>query len=211
MTVLYEWPPTRSQRVKWALEELGIDYESRPVNLPDGAQDSADYRALQPLGRVPALRTKGYDMFESVAIVLQLIDEAAGKNLAPAPGSAARALYYQWCIFAGTEMDPPIMMFFDNSLRPLEHMHPPGTPHDSSRAEQGKREFAERAEILSSVLADRDFLVEDRFTGADILIGHSCFMATFTGLLTDYPVLISYYEKLQQRPAFQRAYDGYMG
>lgn len=210
MTELYEWPPTRSQRVKWVLEELGIDYESRPVNLADGAQDSADYRRLQPLGRVPALRTPGYDMFESVAIVLQLIDENPGKNLAPEPGTAARAPYYQWCIFAGTEMDPPIMMYFDNSLRPLDHMHPPGTPHDSSRAAQGKREFAARADILSSVVADRDFLVDGRFTGADILIGHSCFMATVTGLITDYPQLQSYYRKLQKRPAFQRAYNGFI-
>ncbi len=210
MTTLYEWPPTRSQRAKWILEELQIDYQSHPVNLPEGEQDGAEYRGLQPLGLVPALEADGYAMFESVAIVLQLIDENPGQNLAPQIGTSERALYYQWCVFAGTEMDPPIMMYFNNSMRPLEHMHPPGTPHDPTQAALGKRQFTDRAEILSSVLGDRDYLVGGQFSGADILIGHSCFMATFTGLITDYPVLQNYYQELQKRPAFQRAYDGYM-
>tara|TARA_R110002072_G_scaffold272272_3_gene432415 strand:+ start:2230 stop:2643 length:414 start_codon:yes stop_codon:yes gene_type:complete len=92
------------------------------VNLPGGQQNSDAYRAIHPLGVVPALKTGDYTIFESVAIVLQLIDEHPEKNLAPAVGTPERANYYQWSVFACAELDPPIMMFFDNTMRPLEVM-----------------------------------------------------------------------------------------
>ena len=98
MPELYEYPPTRSQRAKWALEELGVDYSSHVVQLIEGEQNLDAYRAIHPLGVVPALKTEGYTIFESVAIVLQLIDEHPEKNLAPAVGTAERAIYYQWCV-----------------------------------------------------------------------------------------------------------------
>jgi glutathione S-transferase len=206
MIELYEFPPTRSQRAKWALEELGIAYSSHVVDLPGGEQNSDDYRAIQPLGVVPALKTDDYTIFESVAIVLQLIDENPEKNLAPAVGTSARASYYQWSVFACAELDPPLMMYFDNTMRPLAHMRPPGTPHDAALAARGRADFGVRAEILSKALADRDYLLGDDFSGADILVGHCGFMATYMGLIGDYPVFEAYYRRLQQRPAYQRAY-----
>ena len=208
MIELYEWPPLRSQRAKWALEELGVDYESRLIDCFEGEQNSEAYRAIHPLGVVPALRTSDYTVFESVAIVLQLIDEHPDKALAPAPGTPERALYYQWSVFASAELDPAVMMFFDNTLRPLAHMRPPGTPHSAQLAERGRADFAVRAEILSKALAGRDYLVGSSFSGADILVGHSCFMAKFIGLIGDHPILEDYYGRLQERPAHQRAYAG---
>jgi len=206
MPELYEWPPTRSQRAKWALEELGIEYTSRRVDLTDGQQDSDSYRAVHPLGVVPALATDSYTMFESVAIVLQLIDEHPEKDLAPVTGTAERAEYYQWCVFACAEVDPAVMMYFDNTMRPLEAMRPPGTQHDAALAARGRRDFAIRAETLSNALGERDYLLRSGFTGADIAVGHSCFMATHMGLLGESPVLEAYYTRLQQRPAYRRAY-----
>ena len=207
MPELYEFPPTRSQRAKWALEELGVAYESHRVDLPQGEQDTEAYRAIHPLGVVPALKTDAYTMYESVAIVLQLIDEHPEKNLAPAPGTPARALYYQWSIFACAELDPPIMTVFDNTLRPLEYMRPPGAQHDAALAARGREDFATRAAVLSTALGDRDYLLGSGFSGADILVGHSCYMALVTGLIGDYPVLQAYHGRLQQRPAHQRAYS----
>ena len=206
MYKLYEFPPTRSQRAKWALEELGLAYTSQTVNLPEGQQDSEAYRAIHPLGVVPALQTDAYTIFESGAIVMQLLDEHSGKNLAPAIGTPERAEYYQWCVFACAEVDPAMMLVFDNTMRPLEGMRPPGAQHDAKLAELGRWIFAQRAEALSKVLGTREYLVGGRFSGADILIGHSCFMATHIGLIGDYPVLQAYYARLQERPAHQRAY-----
>ena len=206
MIELFEWPPTRSQRAKWALEELGIAYTSHTVNLREGQQNTDAYRGIHPLGVVPAIRTESYTIFESVAIVLQLIDEHPESGLAPALGTPDRALYYQWCVFACAELDPAVILYFDNTMRPLEFMRPPGTPHDPKLAERARNEFAVRADALSTVLRDREYLVGSSFSGADILVGHSCFMATFVGLIGDHPVLQAYYRRLQQRPAHQRAY-----
>ena len=206
MTELYEYPPTRSQRAKWALEELGIEYSSHIINLPEGQQNSDAYRAIHPLGVVPALKTDTYTIFESVAIVLQLIDEHPEATLAPAIGSPERATYYQWSVFACAELDPPLMMYFDNTMRLPEHGHPPGAPHDSNLADRARGDFAIRADMLSRVLGDRDYLLGSDFSGADILVGHSCFMATQTGLIGHHPILEAYYGRLQLRPAHQRAY-----
>lgn len=203
---LFEQPPTRSQRAKWAMEELGFAYVSRPVDLTKGEQDGAAYRAVHPLGVVPAIRTGAYTMFESVAIVLQLIDERPEAGLAPAPGAPERAAYYQWCVFAAAEVDAALMAYFDNAMRPPEGMRPPGAKHEPRLAEKGRFDFAVRAKILSDALADRDHIAGERFTGADIVVGHSCFMATHMGLLGDFPVLQRYYERLSRRPAHQRAY-----
>ena len=199
MTELFEFPPTRSQRAKWALEELGIEYSSHMINLQEGLQNSDVYRAIHPLGVVPSLKTDDYTIFESVAIVLQLIDEHPEKNLAPAVGTAERASYYQWSVFACAELDPPIMMVFDNTMRP-------GRQHDAKLAARGRGDFAPRADMLSNVLSDRDYLLGSNFSGADILVGHSCFMASYTGLIEAYPKLEAYYARLRQRPAHQRAY-----
>ena len=199
--------PTRSQRAKWVLEELGIQYSSCLVNMLEGQQNSEAYRAIHPLGVVPALKTDRYTVFESVAIVLQLIDEHPEMNLAPAVGTAERATYYQWSVFACAELDPPVMMFFDNTMRPLEYMRPAGTQHDAGLAERGRREFSARADILSKVLNTRDYLLGPEYSGADILVGHSCFMATHVGLIGDYPELQRYYGRLQKRPGYQRAYN----
>ncbi len=207
---LYEWPPLRSQRVRWALEELAIPYESRLVNMMQRQQDGDAYRAIHPLGVVPALRTDRYTMLESVAIVLQLIDEHPESRLAPAVGTPERAAYYQWCVFAGTEIDPAVMTYFDNTMRPLEHMRPEGRQHDEALAGYGREAFGLRAEMLSNVLDGRNYLVGDAFSGADILVGHSCFMATVTGLIGGHPVLKAYLARLQQRPAYQRAYRDFL-
>ncbi|MBL4906158.1 MAG: glutathione S-transferase family protein [Sneathiella sp.] len=203
MKELYEWPPTRSQRAKWILEELEIDYTSHLINMPDGEQHSDVYQAIHPLGVVPALKTDDYTIFESVAIVMQLIDEHPEKKLAPAIGTSERAYYYQWCVFACAELDPPIMMYFDNTMRPPEQKG----AHDADLAERGRLDFRDRANILSNVLQHRDYMLGSQFSGADVLIGHSCFMASYIGLIGDYPVLETYYKRLQQRPAHQRAYN----
>ncbi len=207
MIELFEWPPTRSMRAKWVLEELELPFSSHLIDMPEGEQKSDEYRKIHPLSAVPTIKTDAYTLFESVAIVLQLIDENPDKNLAPAVGSPERAAYYQWSIFACAEVDPHVMMFFDNTMRPIGQKG----PHDPKMAQLGKTEFDLRADILSNHLDNQDFLVEDQFTGADILIGHSCFMATHIGLIDDYPVLQNYYNHLKTRPAFKRAYREFAG
>ncbi len=122
MTILYAFPPTRSNRAQWALEELGLTYENRIVNLEKGEQNACEYLSRHPLGVVPVLETDHYRMFESVAIIMQMIDENPDSGLAPEAGSPERALYYQWCVYAPAELDCRLMEYFDNKNRPLYAM-----------------------------------------------------------------------------------------
>ena len=200
MPTLYEYPLARSQRAKWVLEELGVKYDSRIVDLTQGQHLSEDYRRVHPLGVVPAFKTDAYAITESVAIVLQLIDEHPASGLAPALGSAERATYYQWCIFGPAELDGPLTAVTQNELLL------PKDKRDAAAAKRGRALFAPRAQVLSDALQNRDFLLGERFSGADIVIGYNCFWATFTGLLGEYPELQRYLEGLQKRPAFQRAF-----
>ena len=80
-------------------------------------------------------------------------------------------------MFAAAELDPALMMYFDNSMRP------PGALHDAKLAARGRDDFFVRAQCLVDVLEGRDFLLGSEFSGADIVVGHSCFMAHHMGLL----------------------------
>ena len=201
MPELFEFPPTRSNRAKWALEELGVDYTSRSVSFPDGEQTSARYKAIHPLGHVPAYRTDDYTMHESVAIVLQLLDEHPNAGLAPAPGTPERSAYYQWSVFACAELDP-------NLFDVMKHeMHLPAAQRVPEIARRARDRFTARAEALSDTLEGKDYLLGSAFSGADIALGYSCNWAAYTGLLTDHPTLAAYYARLQERPAFQRVFS----
>lgn len=208
MIELYEFPPTRSQRAKWTLEELEVEYTSKITNLEESQRHTQDYRAIHPLGVVPAIKADNYTIFASTAIVMQLIDEHPEKNLAPDVASPERAKYYQWCVFASAELDPALMMFFDNTMRPLEFMRPPGTLHNPELAKRGSDDFMIRADILSKALSERDYLLGSNFSGADIVVGHNIFMAKHIGLMNDgeFPSLETYYQRLQDRPGYQRVY-----
>lgn len=202
LPVFYEFPPTRSNRVKWALEELEIEYKSEMVDFQKGDQQSPQHRKVHPLGHVPAYRTNDYVMHESVAILLQLMDEHPEAGLTPPLGSPDRAAYYQWCIFASAELD-------SNLLDVMKHtMHLPEEKRNAEIAERGKDRFGRRAEVLSQALAGQDYLLGSEFSGADIAIGYDCNWAAYVGLLEPFPILSAYYSRLQLRPAFQKVFAG---
>lgn len=196
----FEFPPTRSNRAKWALEELGIDYASRTIDFMTGEQQSVEYKTVHPLGHVPAYRTDSYTMHESVAIVMQLLDEHPEAGLAPAVGTPARAEYYQWCVFSSAELDP---ILFDV----MKHtMHLPEAQRVPEIAERARTWFNERAQMLAAVLATREYLLGSTFSGADIALGYDCNWAEYTGMLGQHPQLVNYYARLQARPAFKKAF-----
>jgi glutathione S-transferase len=200
--ILHEFPPTRSNRVKWALEELGIKYAREIVDFQNGDQQSPEHRKVHPLGHVPAYSTDQFVMHESVAILLQLLDEHPEAGLAPLPASSARATYHQCCVFACAEMDSYLFDVMKHT------MHLPQEARNVGIAERGLERFDRRAEHLSSALANQAYLLDDRFSGADIAIGYDCNWAAYLGLLDRIPVLNSYYGRLQERPAFQTEFAG---
>jgi glutathione S-transferase len=198
---LYYFPMTRAARARWMLEELGAAYELVRVDLSKGEQKSAEYRKIHPHGVVPALVDGDVTIFESSAICLYLADKFAEKGLAPPLGSAARGLYYQWMVYAIATAEPPVLKVFLNTVRRPE---PERSPKE---AEEGRAQFREVAEVVSAALGDRQFLVGDRFSAADVMIGSICGWSSRLGLIEGFGKLEAYVTRLTERPAYRRSLE----
>lgn len=147
----------RPIRVAWVLEELGEPYEVTVMTREES--EGEEHRVRHPLGRVPVLEDEDGFVFESAAICLHLADLHPDAGLAPVLGTHERALLYQWTIFAPAELEPPLIEFA---------VHAQSDP-DRSAVARGR--FDEAARAVSSALDGRDYLVGERFTVADVLVG----------------------------------------
>jgi glutathione S-transferase len=133
-------------------------------------------------------------VFESAAICLHLADLHPDAGLAPAPGTHERALLYQWTIFAPAELEPPLIEAALQAQR------------DPERAAAARRRFDHAAGAVSSALGVSDYLLGDRFTVADVLVGSALAFTERIGIADDLPAnLRDYLARLAQRPAYQRA------
>ena len=188
---LYYMPRTRSSRVLWLLEEIGAPYDLTEIK---GAERRSEEHLLRhPLGRVPALELgDGTTMFESAAICLELADLNPDAGLIGAVGSTARALVYQWVVFAVSELEGPLFRW----LREL------GEGVSDSPA---RERFAAAADAIGSALADRHWLVDDRFSVADVMCASVLQGANARGLLEPWPGLEAYVQRGEARPAYARA------
>ncbi len=182
---LYYAPKTRASRVRWVLEELGEPFELVRVNTAAGEHKRPEYLRIHPLGKLPALTDGDAVLFETGAICLYLGDRFPAGGLAPAVDSPDRAAYLQWILFAITELEPSVLAFH----------------YDRGDVAA----WRERADIVANALADREFMVGDRFTVADIMIGGALGWAKPVGLLDDYPVLADYGRRVGGRPAAKRS------
>ena len=109
MYILHSWPDTASLIVETVLQEMGLPYQARRIDRPAGALNSAEYRALQPLGLIPALETPDGPMFETAAILLYLSEQ---HGLAPAPGTPDRAAFLKWLFFTSSNLHPTLLQVF---------------------------------------------------------------------------------------------------
>jgi glutathione S-transferase len=188
---LYYMPRTRSSRVLWMLEEIGAPYEL--TELAGADRRSAKHLGRHPLGRVPALELEdGTVMFESAAICLQLADLHPDAELAGAPGSAERALVYQWVLFAMTELEGPLFRW----LRELA---------DGIAESASSQRFADATGALQTALDGRDWVLGERFTVADVLCCSILEGADSRELLEPWPGLRAYVARGMARPAYARA------
>lgn len=205
---LYHFPASRSARARWALfETVGPDFETLPIDLYAGAQYRPDYLAKNPNHNVPLLEIEFDDgrtfaMIESGAIVQWLAEAAPDKELAPPHGpSAARADYLQMLQFGATHVD---MMLWQ--IRIHEHVLPV-SERDPKTIERYRAKLRnEAAPQLGRRLEAAPFVCGERFTAADIVIGHDIFWAQGYGEMRE-AVFARYLERLSQRPAFREAFS----
>ena len=196
---LYYHPQTRAGRPRWLLEELGVPYEIVPVDLSKGEHKTPAHKKIHPHGAVPALVDGDLTMFESAAICAYLADKFPEKGLAPAVGTAARGLYYQWLFYAMATLEPPVLQVFLNT-RML-----PEAERSPAAAEKGKAAFADVGRVLEQALTGKSFLLGERFSAADVVVGATLIWAGAMGLTAGYPELLRYCERLQARPAYARS------
>lgn len=200
---LYYFPTTRAVRPRWCLEEIGIPYELIQVNMAQLGQP--EYRKLHPHGKVPVLVDENVTIFESAAICTYLADKYPEKGLAPATGTAARGYYYQWLFYATVTLEPPVEAFMFNVLPNLPEKILPQQKRSELSADDALQWFAQVTKPVKEVLTGQDFLVENQFSVADIIMGGVLLWALKLGMLRDHASLKSYIEKLMERPAWQRA------
>jgi glutathione S-transferase len=201
MPTLYHAPGSRSCRVRWVLEELGVAYDLVSLSFGDGSLRTADYRARNPLGKVPTFDDDGVVFYESGAIVTWALEKWGNGRLSPLPASPERALYLQWFFFAEATLLPPLGDVVQHAfLRPEPERIPAVVTDARKRLDLCLR-------VLDDALAGRDHLLGDDFTAADIMTGYSCQLARMTGQLDPaFANVGRYLDHLATRPAFQAAF-----
>jgi len=193
---LHHQPRSRSTRVLWLLEELGVPFDL--TVMAREVKQTPEYLALHPLGRSPVLEEEGGPVFESAALVLHIADQNLDAGLIAPLGSHERALQYQWCFFAMTDMEGALM----DIARQL--WKDSGEP-DTAIVGPAAARFVKTAGVIEAALGDADYLVGNAFSVADILVGSVLGFAR-TGELTELPAgVVPYVDRLEARPARQRA------
>ncbi|MCG6873134.1 MAG: glutathione S-transferase family protein, partial [Gammaproteobacteria bacterium] len=165
-----------------------------------GETRRAPFTDLNPSGKVPVIQDDSLVLSESAAICNWIGLKAPDAGLVPADGSRERAHYDQWCSFAVSELEQPMWLITRHSyVLPKEYRVP--KVRDSARYE-----FAQTAAVLETGLGEREFIVGDRFTMADLLLAHSLGWARLAKC--DVPDrLRRYANAIVVRPAYQRARD----
>jgi glutathione S-transferase len=185
----------RDLRVRWALEELGHDYDMKLIEFED--RQGPAYRTLQPFGQVPAIEIDGAPMFESGAILFAL---AEGTPLM-ADGTTGRNETLTWMFAALNTVEPNIATLAGNDF----------ARGDVEWARAARDTLVEGVEkklaVLDSLLAKRDYLV-GTFTVADILMVTVLRFINHTPIVSAFGNVHAYVERCESRPAFRKALDG---
>jgi glutathione S-transferase len=199
--VLYYAPQTRAINVLWALEELGLPYEKVKLDFSKGEQKAAEYKKINPNGKVPALVVDGTPMWETLAILLYLGDRfGVDKKLWPAATDPARVEAMTWSTWAPVTLAADLMRIALSSsdLVPKER-------HNAAQADAAREDVATHLGILEERLATRSHILGDEFSLADLAVSGAVAFATRLGLdLARWPKVQAWVAKVRGRPALGR-------
>lgn len=196
---LYHCPQTRSIRIFWLLEELGVPYELVRLDFTPASLKDPEYLKVNPLGKIPSIQDGDLTMFESGAILEYILEKYGKGRLAPAPGAPARGPFLQWVHFAEATAMPPLADIAQHSLFKPESERLPAVVADA------RKKLAAVLDVLEQALAGKPYLLGAEFSAADIMMGYSLLLTKWFGLLSDtYPNVVAYLQRLEQRPALQK-------
>lgn len=183
-------PYSRAAGTLWALEEAGVDYDLKVIDIMKGAQKGPELIAKNPMGKLPTLVDGDIVVTEAAAIALYLADRYA-PALAPAQGDPQRGTYLRWSFFAPSVIEPAVMA-----------KHAGWAVKDVSA---GWGTFEAMLAAAESAIAGKSFVLGDAFSMADVVFGGTLrFMIGFKQIEPT-PVFEDYIKRLEARPALQRA------
>lgn len=189
--VLYHHPFSRASTVVWMLEEVGVPYELRHVDILKGGQKSPEIVALNPMGKLPVLTDGDVVVTEVAAIGLYLADRYSAGKLAPALDDPARGAYLRWSLFAPSVIEPGAMAKMSGwSFKP---------------GQAGWGDYESMLRAMESALSKGDFILGDRFSMADVIFGGTLRYMVMFKMVEPTPAFTAYIERLNARPALQRS------
>lgn len=188
---LYYSPQTRATGTRVLLEELGAPYDLHVLNMKAGEQRQPAYLAVNPLGKVPAIRHGEVLVTEQVAIYVYLADLFPEAGLTPALDDVRRGPYLRWIAYYGASFEPALIDKFMN--------HPPAPVAQSPYSD-----YESMLGALEAQLSEGPYLLGERLTAADILWGVAFSWTMMFGLVPKKDVFVRYAERITSRPAFQR-------
>ncbi|MHB1058518.1 MAG: glutathione S-transferase family protein [Rhodanobacter sp.] len=185
-------PQSRSAGTRALLEELGADYDLHVLDLKAGEQRDPAYRAVNPMGKVPAILHGNALVTEQPAVFIYLADLYPAAKLAPPLGDPLRGPYLRWLVFYGSCFEPAVT---DKSMQ--REPAPPSTC--------GYGDYDTMLKTLTDQLEKGPYLLGDTFSAADVLWGTALNWTTMFKLVPELPVIRSYIDRVLARPAMQRA------
>jgi glutathione S-transferase len=190
--VFYTNPQSRGRTVRWMLEELGQPYRTELLDYAT-TMKAPPYRAINPMGKVPALKHGDAVVTEVAAICTYLADAFPEAGLAPPPGSQLRAPYYRWLYFAAGPLE------YAASNKALGFVVPPGRDRM-----MGYGTYELTMNTLESAVSQADYLVGNKFSAADVYVGSHIGFGMQFGTVEKRPAFEKYWARLSARPAWPR-------
>lgn len=192
--VLYTNPMSRGRIARWMLEEVGQPYRTELLEY-GGTMKAADYLAVNPMGKVPAIVHRGIVVTEAAAICAYLADAFPDTGLAPAHGDALRGPYYRWMFFAAGPVEAAVSAKAMNLLAPADRA-----------MMAGYGSFEQTVDTLERAAASASpWLLGERFSAANVYVGSQVDWGVAFKSLPDRPAFSAYAERLRAREAYQRA------
>jgi glutathione S-transferase len=191
--VFYTHPMSRGRIVRWMLEEIGQPYRTEIIEYGP-AMKAPEYRAINPMGKVPALRHGETVVTECAAICAYLADAFPEAGLAPAPGNRKRGPYYRWLFFAAG----PVEAAASNKM--LGFAVPEGRERMMSYGT-----YADVINTLERAVGESDYVLGEDFSAADVYLGSHIGWGMQFGSIEKRPSFESYWARLSARPAAVRA------
>ncbi|WP_437981322.1 glutathione S-transferase family protein [Sorangium sp. So ce117] len=189
--VLYHHPFSRAANTVWMLEEVGVEYELKFVDIMAGDQKKEDVTKLNPMGKLPVLVDGGTVVTESAAIGLYLADRYASGRLAPKLDDAARGTYFRWALFAPSVIEPGSMARAGN--------------WEFRAGSAGWGNYDDMIATMESAISGRDFVLGKEFSMADVIFGGTiAYMLDFK-MLEPRPSFTGYAERVKARPAYAKS------